>query len=239
MNHKTVQLPKLNLSLLVVGTLVGLFAAIGYVASNNANRAYLPQRSEALTPPSSVDASYAYLSFEDLIGTADGVVIGRVQEIGTTQWNQESGEYWEYTLKEGGFDTTIVAQPYYEIILSVESELVALSNSEGTKQLTVVIPTLSPIDGGESIGIRVGSEVMTFVVQDEMPWFDGVVSFNKDTNAIELGETRPILTIATSPESSFLQKSDDGSFVHDDSYQETATAYTEEEVNELIRQLRE
>ena len=154
MNHKTVQLPKLNLSLLVIGALVGLLAAIGYIAANHTTRVYLLPRTKGLTPPSSVEASYAYLSFDDLVRTADAIVTGYVQGISSTRWNQDSGEYWEYYLKEGGFDTIIVAQPYYEIVLTIERRLIAPSNLEDIEQLTVVGPAFSPVDGGESPGVQ-------------------------------------------------------------------------------------
>jgi hypothetical protein len=108
---------------------------------------------------------------DEMITQAEAIFLGRVDFVGETKWNQESGAYWA----EG--------QPYYHIAVSVVQPLVDEIGLGTGGVLTV--SGKSPLNGQSTGGdamtlvdssrqeLQVGDEIILFVRQSEMTWRDG------------------------------------------------------------------
>ncbi|MDI7275859.1 MAG: hypothetical protein QME94_07760 [Anaerolineae bacterium] len=142
--------------------------------------------------------TYASVPIDVQIEEADVIFAGTVTGISQTRWNQDSGEYWEERVQDGGGDTLRTALPYYTIELLVERCLAG--DAQVGEKLVVTQVGTSPRDeasdrAGSSERLRAGDQVVMFVRRSEMAWRDG---------------TRPILGLFTVPEHSCFVLRDDG-----------------------------
>lgn len=226
--------------ILLLGLLTGLsINFIQAVVTVKANPAVTSQDRE-LTPPSSVEYEYIYFPFAELVAKSDTIVAGRVLELSETKWNQDSGEYWEHALEYGGYETIVIADPYYELTISVERSFVnnITDDSSADKQLTITVPEMSPLDSGSTAMFRTGDEIIAFVIKDEMAWYEGTATYDERYNAVEIGGEKSVFTFIGSPSASFLSKGEDGNYTHWDPYFETTTVYTIGELLDTIAELR-
>ena len=163
------------------------------------------------SPPDIFDSTYEYVPFETMIKEAGVIVAGKVIAVGETRWNQDSGEYWEETFKDGDYETIVSALPYYEITMSVDQ---LLADSLGVKdgQLIITVIGTSPVDNQElasPIHPKSGEEIVAFVRQGEIGWRSGPITYNKDDGSLETGRKAAILFLG-GPDNSHLLKNESG-----------------------------
>ncbi|MCB9418958.1 MAG: hypothetical protein H6667_04100 [Ardenticatenaceae bacterium] len=178
----------------------------------------LPDEATAVpptTPPEMrvvTEFSYAIEPREEMIKTADAIFAGRVTDISSTQYNQDSGEYWEQTTEEGGLETTHTAQPVFTIELTVDEILVDEVGLGETAVLTQVGD--SPLDGNNDWSIQIGDDIIAFVVQRETAWWDGqpvrAIPY-EDGFSFEVGR-RDVLRFANAPHDTYLLRQADGRY---------------------------
>lgn len=142
----------------------------------------------------SVHTSYAEVPVDEQIEKADVIVAGTVTDISKTQWNQDSGEYWEEVVTHEGVEQPRVAVAYYTINVSTEQPLIAEESLSNNVEVTIV--GMSPLNEREAkFPIAVGNKVVILATQSEMAWRDG---------------QRSILKFLSAPEASLFQQGEDG-----------------------------
>jgi hypothetical protein len=205
--------------LILVGLAVGIGLTISLLApmgirfntgvnetSTNSNSATYAGR-----PPVAVEMTYATVSFDEMIARADIILAGQVTKIGETKWNQDSGAYWEQSIKDDNGETIVHALPYYEVMLTPEQIIIDSLGIKGDQLVITVIGT-SPSDYQTAIhenSLKSGDNIITFVRKAEIAWWAGEVTFNKETNSFESGK-KPVLLFMGSPDSSYLLRRPDG-----------------------------
>lgn len=157
--------------------------------------------------------SYALEPREGMIKTADAILAGRVTNISPTQYNQDSGEYWEQTTIEGpGLETIHTALPVFTIELTVDTVWVDEIGLGETAVLTQV--GSSPLDDNHDWSIQAGDEIIAFVVQREIAWWDGqpvrAIPY-EDGFSFEVGR-REVLRFANAPADTYLLRQADGRY---------------------------
>jgi hypothetical protein len=167
--------------------------------------------SSAPTPPDIFTSDYEYVPFETMIKEADVIMAGKVIAIGETRWNQDSGEYWEETFKDGVGETRVSALPYYEITVSVNQ---LLADSLGVKedQLIITVIGMSPVDHqaqASTIHPKNGDEIVAFMRQGEISWRSGPVTYNKEEGSLETGRKAAMLLLG-GPNNSHLLRDGNG-----------------------------
>ncbi|GAB4578771.1 MAG: hypothetical protein Fur0022_15080 [Anaerolineales bacterium] len=178
------------------------------------------------------EPSYITLDRAEMITNADVILVGEVKSISPTQWNQDSGEYWE-DVYEGVTDvgeklnTSFSAWPVHFIQLSVQERIV---DEIGVgKELTLTVLGKSPLIGtgseqadgitvegeaGTPGTLKVGDRIIVFVVQTELAWRDPNQPIKFLTN--EDGATyfdygkRVIFDFISMPANSYLVDGKDG-----------------------------
>ncbi len=201
-----------------------------------------------------VEASYALFPREEMIKTADAIFAGRVLDISPTQFNQDSGEYWEATTVEGpGLETTHTALPVFTIELTVEQVLVddvglgetAVLTQIGYKPIDVTDPVLNPgdtiqIEGMSDWRLQIGDEIIAFVTQSEIAWWDGQpirAEPYEDGISFDYGR-RSILAFANAPGDTYLLRQPDGRYVSLPNAYDPWSPLTLEEFSHEIAHLR-
>ena len=175
-----------------------------------------------------VEPSYTLVSRDEMIKTADAIFAGQIIDISPTQFNQDSGEYWELTTEEGpGLATTHSAWPVYFVEVTVERPFVDEIGLGDTAVLTLL--GKSPVDtdeptnsqdetvrvGGDSdYSFRVGDEIIAFVNQTEIAWWDRqpvrTIPF-EDGVTFDYGR-RSVLIFANAPHETYLLRANDGRY---------------------------
>ncbi len=157
------------------------------------------------TDPSfvTISSSYPLLSFEEVIDLSDAIVLGRILDISSTMWNQDSGEFWDDRSSE------ISALPYYQIFLEV---IDPISDTLSIPEKFVVTEIgISPVDnqfGSEDTGSKIqfrtsegfeqiGDVGIVFLKKADIAWRDGSIG---------------VLSYTTDPVKSFLPSSSEGLF---------------------------
>ena len=149
------------------GALVVLFIA-GLVALAGAPRAKVRATSaplHSLSPQATVVEviiDYIKIPYEQIIDNSDAIFVGRVLSISQTQWNQDSGEYWE-----GGL-------PVHFVELEVLQRVVDTIGLTQTVTLTEL--DYSPLD--ERVNsyyyLEPGHRALFYIVQEELAWRGGL-----------------------------------------------------------------
>lgn len=102
------------------------------------------------------------------------------------------------------------ALPYYEVTISPEQ---VIADSFGVKdQLVVTVVGTSPVDyqtTAQDFGLKSGDEIIAFVEQGEIAWWNGRVTYNKTAGSFEMG-MKPVLMFMGYPGDSYLLKGPDG-----------------------------
>lgn len=175
-----------------------------------------------------VESSYVLLPRDEMIKMADAIFAGQIVDISPTQFNQDSGEYWETTAEEGpGLGTTFSAWPVYFVELAVERPFVDKIGLGNTAVLTLLgnspADAADPVNsrgeavqagGGSDWTFQVGDEIIAFVNQTEIAWWDGqpvrAVPY-EDGFSFEIGR-RPALIFANAPHDTYLLRQDNGRY---------------------------
>lgn len=138
----------------------------------------------------SVHTTFAEVPVNEQIKKSDVIVSGTIVDISTTQWNQDSGEYWEETHK-GVFRN---ATAYHTITILNERSLVNEKRLE--KEIVLTIAAASPLDfESHETAFSVGDKVVFIARRSQMEWRNG---------------KRPILMLLSSPEASIYKQDSDG-----------------------------
>jgi len=195
-----------GLTLSLLGAMgVGLNAGVNETTTNSEIKSY------SGPPAAAVEMSYGAVTFEEMIERANVILTGRVTNIGETRWNQDSGAYWEETIKDEIGETTVPALPYYEVTISPE-QIIADSFGILADQLVVTVIGTSPVDypaTDHDASLKRGDEIVAFVRQGEIAWYNGKVTYNKATFSFETG-MKPVLLFMGYPDNSYLLKGQDG-----------------------------
>ncbi|MFN8439603.1 MAG: hypothetical protein U0175_02480 [Caldilineaceae bacterium] len=142
-------------------------------------------------------ATWAYLSFNELANQATAIFLGKVTAISPAQWNQDSGEYWD----DSGSTSAALVLHYIEI--EVQEPLI--DNIGLEKQ--VKLPTLSEyylVDEKLNVieeklprrhDLVAGDQAVFFIDKTELAWRGGV---------------RPVLYLATYPGQSYFKLGGEG-----------------------------
>lgn len=175
-------------------------------------------------PEHPVETSYALLARDELIETADAIFVGRVTAISPTQFNQDSGDYWEVTTEEAdGRETMQTALPVFTVELTVDEVWVDEVGLGETAVLTQV--GSSPLEENSDWSLQVGDEIIAFVVQREIAWRD------------ESGR-RGVLRFANAPADTYLLRGDDGRYASLPQAADRWLPMTEAEVAQRLAQIR-
>ncbi len=188
--------------------------------------------------PGAVHFSYEALPSEEMVKNADAILMGRVTSIGQTKWNQDSGDYWEATLKDDLGDTTVVALPYFEVTLSSE-HIIADPRGMATPETVVTLLGASHASDevvDEELGLKVGDTVIAFLRQGEIAWWGGKIVYDKGTGMISYG-MKPVLQLMGVPNQSYMLQNVDGSFQFS-TRPEQLRAYSLAEFARLVEELR-
>lgn len=196
-----------------VGLIMSLIAAMGVGCNVGGNAtATNPETGDysARSGPV-VEMTYANVPFEEMLTEANVIVAGKIADIGKTMWNQDSGAYWEEVIKDANGETTIHALPYYEVTILPERLLAdSLGISDG--QLVVTVLGTSPTDHqptAQDFNLQSGDEIIAFVRQGEIAWWNGKVIYDTETSSFESGR-KPVLLFMGNPANSYLLKGQDG-----------------------------
>lgn len=186
---------KLQLTLigiLVVGLTVGL--ALGVLGPRF-------QRPRESTSSITIEQEYSYFSLtrEEMIDQAGVIFLGKVVNISSTQWNQDSGEPWYDEATGAGLQLHSIE---FEVLQPIV-DTVGLD-----KKVTITALGISPLDnqankegnevmtqGGPDHNLKVGDEAVIFAVKTDLAWRDG---------------TRPILELIGDPMDAHFIRGDDG-----------------------------
>jgi hypothetical protein len=166
---------------------------------------YKPSKSDA--EHVEIGFSYTGASFEDRIERSNLIFAGTVMNMSPTQWNQDSGEYWEEEVD----GTVYTALPFYTVEVSVDKLTVADSSIGKSRGVILTILGANPLTSKEDAvtkrgpvfnslnadvpDLQVGDEIIVFARKTELAWRDG---------------KRPIWQLIGLPTESYLLKGDDG-----------------------------
>lgn len=120
--------------------------------------------------------TYIEVSATEAIDQASAIVIGTVDHLSPTRWNQDSGEYWEDP------STGMANLPYYEIAITVEQSI--RGNYEPNEKVIVTVLGNSPTDlplladeerpvFAEEYFIQSGERVLLLLETRAMAWRTG------------------------------------------------------------------
>ena len=175
-------------------TLVGMLLP-GLVACSPEQEQTTP-----MAAPYEFEASYVWLSRDDMIAQADSIFVGRVVSFSPARWNQDSGEDWK------GVGANL---PYHEITATVEQPIVdAIGLGE---QATITVLGGSPagsIQSGSVViadkpehTLRAGDQAVFFLRLADLAWRPGP----------DMQEaSRPVTMFLGAPNVSYLTLEEDG-----------------------------
>lgn len=131
--------------------------------------------------------AYEELSVDDLVRGSDRIVSGVIISISETKWNQDSNEYWEDESEDRS--TLYTAIPFFEVEVDVHEVLSGETRS--LKPVVITVLGLSPRDDEQEI-FSAGEEGVFFLRVTDLAW--------------RYDETRKIVALMSSPETSVLSK---------------------------------
>lgn len=237
-----------SLGITVIGlTLIGIVMGLAVsrfvtakVEPTTANSVGQTEQGEQVhsVPPFKFETSYAAVPFEDMVQTADVIVAGSVVDISKTKWNQDSGEYWEQTLKDDVGETRLSAIPYYEVTIIPKQVFVDPAQVANGKVVVTIIG-MSPSDtaaAADELGLKAGSKIVAFVRQGELAWWNGSFTYNKTSGSFSYG-MKPVLQMIGVPKDSFLEQGSDGLFRFS-SRPDQSEAFTMSDLTRLVQEVR-
>lgn len=111
------------------------------------------------------EASYGLVTRENMYKQAQIIFVGEVTNISPSQWNQESGEYWD---DEGSDSASFqIHQIDMQVINSIV-DTIGLGD-----RATITVLGNSPLEGNAEHDLRVGDRAIIFAVQTELAWREG------------------------------------------------------------------
>jgi len=171
------------------------------------------------------EPEYVLLRRDDMVANADIILLGEVKHISPTQWNQDSGEYWEEVTEDGVSDkgemltTSFAAWPVLRVQLKVLQILVDEVGIGNELTLTVLgkgpqdPPDMVFVDGitlqaSTPYSLNIGYQIVVFAIQTEMAWRDPSQPIQLLTNTdgstyFDIGK-RTIFDFIGAPAISFL-----------------------------------
>jgi hypothetical protein len=142
----------------------------------------------------SFHATYLAKSYEERVAEADTILVGKVQRVSATRWNQDSGESWEPDQPTSADHVVHVPLPFYTVEIENIQSVVPEGSAAESVSLTIV--GISPNDrAGDGVELQPGDQVLILARQVDLPWKDG---------------TRSILGLIGDPTESFLRQRADG-----------------------------
>lgn len=183
---------------------VAVVAAGAVVGFTRAQPRVVAQR-DGLPPGVShvdVDVAYVQLSFDELARQADEILVGKVLDVSPTLWNQDSGEYWEETIRDAaGLETIETALPYYEVRLQVLRPVLVRGALAGriaaSEPVVVTAVGMSPLDDPDTVsaaGVTTADGAMPFAPGSTVAVFAGAGEI-----AWRGGAMRPVLQLLGDP----------------------------------------
>lgn len=166
-----------------------------------------------------VHFEYEDLNTEESIKAATHVVHGIITDVSSTQWNQDSGEYWEDLSSDE--TTRFTALPYFRVTLSEASDLVE-DRSPLARDLTITVLGFSPLDIEDGSDLQVGSELIALVRHTNLVWRTG---------------KRPIVEFVGDPAQSHFYKEQDGRFYRESDRNHKEKGLELEAVQDLARRI--
>ena len=190
---------KLTIILLAGALLLGIIAG---------SLAFFPGARNAIhtAPPADAPVGfhgiYTAITHDDMIAQADAIFVGDIVAISPTQWNQDSGEYWQ--------SDDFTALPLHQVQIAVVQALVDTIGLGQETTITVIgsSPTGGSPRAGEPIlanqpehTLQVQQRALFFVAQRELPWRRSV-----DDHVVK----RPIIRLMGAPALNYLTAESDG-----------------------------
>lgn len=211
---------RIRLFIFILVISVGLLATACSSASPNVLDNGTADPLLSVSEPSPVEVSfsteYVMATREELIDEADVILVGRVNHISPTRWNQDSGEYWEEVTTEGEFETAHSALPVHYLEIEIVWLIVDDIGIE-EKFVTLTAVGKSPVDdtnlteenniqvaGLPDHHLQAGNEVIIFIRQTELAWHDEAhpITFVQPSDGSSpyfQGTTRTVLQFSPAP----------------------------------------
>lgn len=179
-----------TISIIFIGT-----AVIGGAASLHRAEAPNQSNAEPCHNETAVIVDYVSFSLPERIKKSSFVFAGTITAISPTQWNQDSGEYWEDLSLDK--ETRLIALPYYTLEVSNISSLYPASELVETTVVTVVGKSPAGCESPSNLPLKVGESVIIFGKKRELAWRNG---------------RKSILGLTADPAESILIQRTDGRF---------------------------
>jgi hypothetical protein len=122
------------------------------------------------------ESSYILLPTEQMIDESNAIVAGKVIKISPTQWNQDSGEFWEGDLANEQFPLQL-----HYIELEIIKPIVDGIGLDSLVKITVL--RSSPLDGTSEHNLKEGDQIVVFLADRELVWQGGMRKVVRLTNA--------------------------------------------------------
>lgn len=228
MNTKKITIPISSLIIGIIFTLI--LTACGASSKTSTNSSIPEQKTDSdIAKLDTVDIEFSYieLTLDEMIEQADMIFVGKVTNITSTSWNQDSGEYWEEVFEEeNGLETIHSALPVHQVELSVIQPLV--NEDKFDKKVTLTLLGKSPIDNEITVRnsvslkndadykLQIGDEVIIFATQTHVPWRDAnkpieFVNESDGSSYFDIGK-RSVIGFVNNPVSSYFLKDKDGMY---------------------------
>ena len=160
-----------------------------------------------------VTLDYGLLPRSQMIEAADAIFAAVVEDISTTVWNQDNGEYW---VQESN-GVTLTATPLHRIEVAVvevlkdevglgKTAVLTISGKSPADDGQVYISDLLSLGGTADHDLEVGEQILLFVTEENFGWWgeDEQMEYDRGRGGF-FGATRPVLTFANHPMASFLR----------------------------------
>lgn len=197
----------LILAIIIISTLVIYDVTIGEILDNRAN----PTEANVSISEPPMTMSYAAVTFPELMNEADTILAGQVLDISSTRWNQDSGEYWEETIKDAEGETTVQALPYFELTLLPAQTVVDTVGIDSEFVITVIgySPQDYPSTEAGIASLTPGADIIVFLEEREIAWWNGQTTYNPRLGAFDSGR-KTVLAFVGAPNDSMMVETSEG-----------------------------
>ncbi len=160
--------------------------------------------------------SYIAISDEDMARKSQWIVVGKVDEVSVTRWNQDSGEEWKNDPDKPGEPGEPAALQIHQIRLLCEQNLIG--GECPARELTVTVIGASPLEPDADYALRSGDSVVAFLQETDLAWREG--------------NSKRVLYFAAAPYQALYVQGADGLFRR--AQDEGQQAYSLEQLRETI-----
>ncbi len=112
--------------------------------------------------------SYIAISDDEMARKSQWIVVGKVDEVSATRWNQDSGEEWKNDPDKPGEPAAL---QIHQIRLLCEENLVGGECPSREVTLTVIGP--SPLEPAADYALQAGDRVVAFLQETDLAWREG------------------------------------------------------------------